>query len=137
MALCLFCNGTEKNHKPGSQLDFICGTCVQLLLTVSQKDLKRSYIKAMSAGYTNKAEAIKSFLISEREEDEQRKPRAKIRRRHTDRKRIDRTIGNKENRIGRTPTRSQTTVLQNQQNEPDIFGQGCSEFHSEPKDYPK
>jgi len=111
MTLCLFCNGTEENYKPVSQVDFICGTCVQLLLTASQEDLKRSYINAMNAGYTNKTEAIKSFLMPERGEDEQRKPRTKIRRRHTDRKRIDRTVGDKENRIGRTSTRSQTAVL--------------------------
>ncbi len=109
--LCLFCNGAEKNYKPGSQVDFICGTCVQLLLNASQEDLKRSYIKAMNAGYDNKAEAIKLFLIPEGEEDEQRKPRPKIRRRHTDRKRIDRTVGNKKDRIGRSKTFSKAAVL--------------------------
>lgn len=62
---CLFCNKPEKNYNPGSDVEFICGTCVQLLLHADQEDLKWTYKKALNLGYPRKASAIETFLITE------------------------------------------------------------------------
>ena len=96
---CLFCNGQEPNYKPGPDVDFICSRCVQLLLGVDQDDLKKAHAKAIEKGYPGKAKAIESFLIGET--NEQRKPKTKKYRRHSNRKRIDRTLGNQKERIKR------------------------------------
>jgi len=73
---CLFCNCAEISYQP--ECDFICSSCVQMLLNADQDDLHRAYQKAISRPYLNeehrkacepeylrKAEAIKSFLIEE------------------------------------------------------------------------
>jgi len=62
---CLFCNGTERNYKPPPDTEFICGSCVQLLLRVDKEDLKRAYTKAVNLGYMRKARAIETFLTEE------------------------------------------------------------------------
>ena len=98
---CLFCSDMEPNYKPETGNDFICSRCVQMLLEADQQDLKRAHTKALEKGFTNKAKAIESFLIPEDKIDGQRKP-AKKRRRHIDRKRIVRTVRDKEKRIGRS-----------------------------------
>ena len=100
--VCLFCNGLEIKYKPETGIDFICSRCVQMLLAADQEELKRAYDKAIDKGYTNKASAIESFLIPEDKIDGQRKPATKKRRRHSNRKRIDRTVRDKEKRIGRS-----------------------------------
>ena len=107
---CLFCIDLEKNYKPDPGNDFICSQCVRLFLGADQLDLKRAYWKAIEMGYSNKARAIESFLIPE-EFDEQRKPVTKKRRRHTDRKRVVRTVGDKEKRIGRSKIPAPAAVL--------------------------
>ena len=58
---CLFCNRFEYK----SDCDYICGSCVQILLSVDQAELKRAHEKAVDKGYGNKARAIESFLIPE------------------------------------------------------------------------
>ena len=65
METCLFCNEPEKNYKPGPDVDFVCGTCVQLLLRADQEDLKKAHAKAIEKGYLNKASAIETFLKPE------------------------------------------------------------------------
>ena len=107
---CLFCNGMDIKYKPESSKDFICSRCVQLLLAADQQDLKRAYTKALEKESTNKAKAIESFLIPEGI-NEQRKPVSKKRGRHSDRKGIVRTVGNKEKRIGRSKIPAPATVL--------------------------
>jgi hypothetical protein len=97
---CLFCNGQELNYSPAPNMDFICSSCVQLLLSASQEDLKRAHAKALSLGYQNKARAIESFLIPEGK-DEQRKPESKKRRRYTNRKRITKFVRDQKERIKR------------------------------------
>jgi hypothetical protein len=72
------------------------------LLSANQEDLNRAYVKAIEMGYSTKAKAIASFCIPEEKINEQRKPISKKHRRHTDRKRIVRTIGNQKKRIGRS-----------------------------------
>ena len=73
METCLFCNGTEKNYKPGPDVEFICGTCVQLLLRADKEDLKRAYKKALDLGYSRKARAIETFLTEEKTIDRKTK----------------------------------------------------------------
>jgi hypothetical protein len=68
---CLFC--TEKNYKPGSDTEFICGTCVQLLLRADPEDLKRAYAKALKLGYLRKSKAIETFLAEEKTIDRKAK----------------------------------------------------------------
>jgi hypothetical protein len=99
--VCLFCNGLEIKYKPETGNDFLCSRCVQMFLAADQQDLKRAHSKAIEKGFTNKANAIESFLIPEGING-QRKPVSKKRGRHSNRKRIDRTIGDKEKRIGRS-----------------------------------
>ena len=96
---CLFCNKPEKNYKPQVGIDFICSSCVQLLLGATQDDLKRSHAKAISKGHTNKARAIETFIIEE--EHGQRKPKTKKCGRYFNRSRIDRITGNQKERIKR------------------------------------
>jgi len=62
---CLYCGQPEKSCKPSKSVDFICGRCVQLLITADQADLKLSYEKALTKGHIEKASAIKSFLVEE------------------------------------------------------------------------
>ena len=96
---CLFCNLPEPNYKQDPQVDFICGTCVQLLLRADQEDLKKAYVKAIEKGYLNKASAIETFLIPE-DMDGKRPGKKRIKRksagksigRSSNRKRVTRLI---------------------------------------------
>jgi hypothetical protein len=108
---CLFCGFPENGYRPDAGKEFICSQCVQLLLSADRVELKRAYNKAIEKGYSNKARAIESFLIPEGQINGQRKPISKKRRRHTDRKGIDRTIGDKEKRIGRPKVQAPAAVL--------------------------
>jgi hypothetical protein len=62
---CLFCGLPEKGYKPSKSVDFICGSCVQILLEADHGQLIRAYEKAVRLGYAGKASAIKNFLIPE------------------------------------------------------------------------
>ena len=88
---CLFCNELEKNYKPDKGVDYVCGSCVILLASADQDDLRRAHGKAIATGYLNKANAIESFL---KEEVEDGKRPTKSIRRNIDRKRAARTIRN-------------------------------------------
>jgi len=70
------------------------------LLSAGQNDLRKAYKKAVSKKYMRKAEALKMFVIPEGT-NEQRKPTTKKRGRYSNRKRINRTIGNQKERIKR------------------------------------
>jgi hypothetical protein len=107
MELCLFCN--EQVYK--TDADYICGSCVQLLLEADQADLKQAHAKAIEKGYSNKVRAIESFLIPEDKINGQRKPVTKKRRRHTDRKGIVRPSRNKKERVKRSEIPSPATFL--------------------------
>jgi len=63
--LCLFCNGTDRSYKHDPGKEFICGSCVQLMLMADQGDRKRAHTKAVIFGYPRKARAIESFLEEE------------------------------------------------------------------------
>jgi hypothetical protein len=99
---CQFCGFPENGYVPDLDKEFICSRCTQLLLSADQEDLNRSHNKAIEMGYSCKAKAIESFLITEEKINEQRKPISKKHRRHIDRKRINRAIGNQKKRIGRS-----------------------------------
>jgi hypothetical protein len=71
---CLFCGKPEKGYRPSKSVDFICGSCVQLLLDADQGQLKRAYEKAVRLGYKGKASAIKTFLIPEDDNAETEEP---------------------------------------------------------------
>jgi hypothetical protein len=99
---CLFCGFPEPGYRSGPDKEFTCSRCTQLLLSADQAELGRGYSKAIEKGYQNKAKAIESFLIPEENFNGQRKPVPKKRGRHTDRKRINRAIGDKKKRTGRS-----------------------------------
>ena len=96
--LCLFCNQEEPGYKPSANTDFICSSCVQVLLGAEQLNLRRAHEKAVSKGYESKARAIESFLIPE--ENDGKRP-AKRNRKNLNRKGITRTLRNQAKRIGR------------------------------------
>jgi len=108
---CLFCGFSENRYRPDSDKEFICFKCVQLFLSADKSELIRTYNKAIEKGYPNKARAIESFLIPEEKINGQRRPISSKHRRHIDRKRIVRTIGDKEKRIGRSKVQASTAVL--------------------------
>ena len=85
---CLFCDGREKNCKPTKGIDYICSSCVLLLVDANQDDLKRAYVKAVEKGYENKASALKSFII----EDEINDKKTKISKRDMERARTLRKV---------------------------------------------
>ena len=43
--ICLFCGKPERNYRPGTNVNFICGTCVQLLLSADQPEVDRNSCK--------------------------------------------------------------------------------------------
>jgi hypothetical protein len=96
---------------PDSAKELICSRCTQLLLSADQAELGRGYNKAIEKGYPDKARAIESFLIPEEKNNGQRKPISKKRGRHSNRKRIVRTVGDKEKRIGRSKVQAPDAVL--------------------------
>lgn len=97
---CLLCNSPNTDGLESAK-DFICFYCVQNLIAAEQSVLRETYEKINNYGYQRRAKAIELFLTPEGLY-EQRKPIPKHRRRHPDRKRIVRTIGYKEKRIGRS-----------------------------------
>jgi hypothetical protein len=50
---------------------------VQLLLNAHQQDLRRAYTKATEKGYSNKARAIESFIISQEESNDRKTKKLK------------------------------------------------------------
>ena len=71
---CLFCNNEEPNKSFNShnqKVEFICSSCVQILLGLEQCDLKKAMELAEAKGFKNKVSALKSFLIED--EDNVRK----------------------------------------------------------------
>lgn len=96
---CLFCNKPEKSYRPGPDIEFICGTCVQSLLHADQEDLKRAYKKALDKGCLRNASALKTFLMPE-DIDGKRPTKKRLKRKGTgkstgrcfNRKRVTRSI---------------------------------------------
>jgi len=85
---CQFCGFPEPAYRPGSDKEFICSRCVQLLFNANQEDLNRAYVKAIEMGYYGKAKAIESFLIPE----ESNARETKISKRNMVRKRSMRAV---------------------------------------------
>jgi len=107
---CLFCDEPGKNYKPGPHAGSISSGCVQMLLMADQDGLKRAHKKATELGFHGKANALESFIESGGH-DAQRKPKSKKRRRCVDGKRVNRVFRNKKERIGRSTTKTQISVL--------------------------
>jgi len=93
METCFFCNGTGKNYRLGPDVEFICGTCVQLFLQADKEDLKRSYAKALNEGYLRKARAIETFLP--RKEKHGKRPDKSVKR-NFNRERVTRSVRNQK-----------------------------------------
>jgi hypothetical protein len=78
---CLFCDQPEKSCKPSHTVDFICGSCVQLLLSADQDELKRAYEKALTKANIRKARAIKTFMVEESHAETEKPERDLVRER--------------------------------------------------------
>lgn len=72
---CAWCGKVEKysGHKDPSK-DYICGSCVQLLLKFTQDELKQAYRLAISKGNSGKAAVLKMFIQHERIQDNEKRP---------------------------------------------------------------
>jgi len=112
--LCLFCNQEEPDYKSPKNSDFICSSCVQVLLDAEQLHLRRAHEKAVSKGYESKAKAIESFLIPEENDGKQ------INRRRTkersNRVRASRTTQFKKIANSGSKIRKPFALFKNQQN---------------------
>ena len=49
--LCLYCSGEDRSYKPGPEVEFVCRSCVQLLLNKTQADLQRAHGECLEKGY--------------------------------------------------------------------------------------
>jgi hypothetical protein len=110
--VCLFCNKPERNRKPGKNVEFVCSNCVIILADAEQDDLKFAHKKATELSSARQLRALELFIIGE--ENGQQKPETKFNRRHSNRKRSVKSIGSKEERLGRVQVQSKTTILQDQ-----------------------
>jgi hypothetical protein len=77
---CLFCN-TERDGQIIDGRAYICGTCAQTLIDLSQKQLKEAHDHAVSKGYENKAKAIESFMENEHDRKTENTQRNMVRKR--------------------------------------------------------
>jgi len=93
--VCQFCGFPEPGYRPGADKEFICSTCVLLLVAADQPELKQAYDKALEKGCQNKATAIESFLIKE----ESNAREAKVSERNLVRKRTMRTVRPSRNQL--------------------------------------
>ena len=64
-ATCLFCGIEEKNFKPPPDIEFICGSCVQMFLSATHEQARNAYKKAIKGQYHNKAKALEIFFSEE------------------------------------------------------------------------
>ena len=62
MEACLFCGSIKEAGRVDKGCDFICGSCVALLLQAKQDDLQRAYDKCIRMNLHGKARAIETFL---------------------------------------------------------------------------
>ena len=62
--ICLWCNRpeTSRRYRPSKAMDFICSSCVQLLLGCSQEKLAELQRQCQAKGYDHKLEALRSFM---------------------------------------------------------------------------
>ena len=75
---CNFCSeATDSDKVDKDAKSYICSNCVQLLFNLSQEQLSKAYDLSIAKGYTNKADAIKSFLEVETDEQRNRRYTAK------------------------------------------------------------
>ena len=65
MELCLFCGIRSE-----SDVEHICGSCVQVFLAATPDQVRAAYKKAVEGGYTSKAKALEIFF-KEDVQDEQ------------------------------------------------------------------
>jgi hypothetical protein len=77
---CIFCEITEtKGYKPPRGVDFICSRCVLAFLGAEQDYLKWVYDQAVKNSMTNKAKAIRTFILPEEIDGKQFNPKSRTR----------------------------------------------------------
>lgn len=60
--VCLLCNKPDRGYIPSPDTDFICGSCVQLLLITDKDELQAAHAVALEKGCLGNAKAIEIFL---------------------------------------------------------------------------
>lgn len=82
MTGCLWCSNPEpcQHYKPDNDVDFVCSSCVQLLLGCNQDKLRELQRQCEAKGYDRKVEALKSFIGEEEYVPEARKTRPGVER---------------------------------------------------------
>ena len=62
MERCLWCESDKEGGKVEAGKDFICGSCVQMLMGYPQEALQKTYQKCLRLRLDRKANAIETFL---------------------------------------------------------------------------
>ena len=62
METCLWCDTDKDGERVDKGKDYICGSCVQMLLSYPQDALNKTYHKCLRLNLTRKANAIETFL---------------------------------------------------------------------------
>ena len=64
--VCLFCDSPDKGYIPAPGNDFVCGSCVQILLASDRDAREVLHVNALNTGRPNIAKAISLFLKKRR-----------------------------------------------------------------------
>ena len=59
---CLFCETNRDSEKINRENKYICSSCVQILLNMSQQKLQAANALAIEKKHKNKMRALKSFI---------------------------------------------------------------------------
>jgi hypothetical protein len=60
--MCLWCESDKEGKRVDPGKDFICGSCVVMLMSYLQEALQKTYQKCLRLGLKRKANAIETFL---------------------------------------------------------------------------
>jgi len=76
---CLFCEKPEERYKPPKSADFICSRCVMAFSGAEQDYLQWVHDLAVKNSMTDKAKAIRTFLLPEETDGKQFNPKSRTR----------------------------------------------------------
>ena len=103
-AVCQFCEKPEgRKYKPARGVDFICSRCVMAFSGAEQDYLQWVHNQAVKNSMTNKAKAIRTFILPEGDDGKQFNPKSRTR---DVRKCFDRRGNLKADRLKKVTTRS-------------------------------
>lgn len=62
MVKCLWCESDKESGRVDAGKDFICSSCVAMLMSYPQDALQKTYQKCLRMKYDRKANALETFL---------------------------------------------------------------------------